>query len=110
MARHRYISLIAALLIPIIVCCGRYHPILKLIKRYPQTDNAEIVTVVPEEAIFIGTIKMVPRDEPFPHVDSNRILFKNLIKCSAKAGARYIYIISHYETDESWFIEAELYR
>lgn len=73
-------------------CAHKYLPIVKTERYYPPVIHAKIVDQIPAGAIYIGTIKMVPRDYAFPTSrDINKAL-NNMLEAAAHAGARYVYI------------------
>ena len=107
-------------------CSHKYLPIVQLTKNYPPVEHARYVNVVPESAVFIGTIKVVPRDYSFETRKDYKAAIYNLQEAAAKTGANYIYVtyVSAQNSDyyskffnaltadygEGFTIEAELYR
>lgn len=107
-------------------CSHKYLPIVKATKYYPPTSNAMIVDVVPADAIYIGTIKVVPRDYSFETSSDRKIAINNLREAAAKAGANYIYLTNMVRQNDDYYyrffnaitedygegytIEAEMYR
>lgn len=104
----------------------KYLPIVKTNKYYPPVKTAEYVEAVPDTAIYIGTIKVVPRDYSFETRRDYETAINNLKEAAANAGANFIYVTyvaapnrDYYyrffnaiteDYGEGFVIEAELYR
>lgn len=109
-----------------ISCSHKYLPIVKTKGYYAPVPTAKYVEMVPSSAVYIGTIKVVPRDYSFETKSDYDIAIRNLQEAAAKAGANYIYVtyVSVPSKDyyyhffnavtqsfgEGLVIEAELYR
>ena len=107
-------------------CSHKYMPIVKTNRYYPPTPSAAFVDKVPADAIYIGTIKVVPRDYSFQTRSDYETAIRNMQEAAAKAGANYIYVmyVTAPNTDyynrffnfviedygDGFIIEAELYR
>ena len=109
-----------------ISCSHKYLPIVKTNGYYAPVPTAKYVEVVPASAVYIGTIKAVPRDYSFATKSDYEIAIRNLQEAAAKAGANYIYVTyvsapnkdyyNHFfnavtqSFGEGLVIEAELYK
>ena len=117
---------IAVICIVLMGCTHKYLPMVKTLRYYPPVSHAVIVDSIPQEAEYIGTIKLVPRDYQFETRSDKQVIFDNLKEAAAKAGANYIYITNltaqsqdyYYrffnaiteDWGEGFVLEAELYR
>ena len=117
---------VCLVLVMLVGCSHKYLPIVKTTQYYPPVEHAEYVKLVPLSAIYIGTIKVVPRDYSFETRSDYETAIKNLQEAAAKAGANYIYVtrVTAQSADyyykffnavtedfgEGFTIEAELYR
>ncbi|MBQ7532054.1 MAG: hypothetical protein IJT12_10185 [Paludibacteraceae bacterium] len=107
-------------------CSHKYLPIVKTDRYYPPATTAQYVEQVPVSAVYIGTIKVVPRDYSFETRRDNETAIRNLQEAAAQAGANYIYVTyvtapnkDYYyrffnavteDFGEGFVVEAELYR
>lgn len=121
---NRFISVILILIVT--SCSHKYLPIVKTNRSYPPVELAQYVEQVPANAIYIGTIKVVPRDYSFETRRDYETAIRNLQEAAAKAGANYIYVTyvtapnkDYYyrffnavteDFGEGFVVEAELYR
>lgn len=119
-----FASLISVMVL--VSCSHKYLPIVKTTKYYPPTANAMIVDSVPADAIYIGTIKVVPRDYSFETRSDRRTAVNNMREAAAKAGANYLYLVNMVRQNDDYYfrffnavtesfgegytIEAEMYR
>lgn len=110
----------------LIGCAHKYLPIVKTNRYYTPVQTAVYVDQVPTTAVYMGTIKVVPRDYSFQTRRDYKTAIKNLLEAAAKAGANYIYVTyvtapnkDYYcrffnavteDFGEGFVIEAELYR
>jgi hypothetical protein len=100
--------------------CSSFVPIVKTYGYYPPTNMAIIVENVPVDAEYIGTIAIHPNDHPLIRGWDKERLYIKLKEASAKAGARYIYIVNvessnvdywfNYDNGDGYSVRAELYR
>ena len=120
------ILIMGAFAIMCISCSHKYLPMVKATKYYPPTSVAIIVDSVPADAIYIGTIKVVPRDYSFETRSDRQIAINNMREAAAKAGANYLYIVNMVRQNDDYYyrffnavtessgegytIEAEMYR
>ena len=107
-------------------CSHKYLPIVKTVRYYPPVKMAQYVKQVPTTAVYIGTIKVVPRDYSLETRRDYEIAIRNLQEAAAQAGANYIYVTYvtapnkdyyyHFfnaiteDFGEGFVVEAELYR
>jgi len=119
-----YVVLIGVIIL--VSCSHKYLPIVKATRYYPSTANAMIVDSVPADAIYMGTIKVVPRDYSFETKSDRRIAVNNMREAAAKAGANYLYLVNMVRQNDDYYfrffnavtesfgegytIEAEMYR
>lgn len=116
MKRLLFLSLIA---LGMQACSPAFVPIVRTYGYHTPNDYAMIVSTVPDDVTYIGTISIVPNDYTFIRSNDYSLATRILKEQAARAGARYIYIIKSVNTNdgywwekdwgEGFIIEAELY-
>ncbi len=111
--------LIGLICLVFVGCFPAFVPIVKVDGYYRPTQSAQLVNEIPEDAIYIGTIKLVPHDlAGFRSRNIDKVYYL-LQHESAKVGARYIYVTNLTRRpidyiweylDSGYTIQAELYR
>lgn len=101
--------------------CRIITPIVKPIKNYSPRPYAELFDYIPDNTIFIGTIKIVPGDDAFIRSERRKQrAIKKMQKEAAKVGADYVVITDIQKNNKDYFfdvaysdgytIEGEMFR
>lgn len=102
-----HIGLIAFACACVLSGCMILTPIVKPIKYYaPRNHSAEIVGYIPDGAIFIGTIKIVPGDDALIRSERRKQqALKKLQEEAAKVGADYIVITGIQKNNRDYLLD-----
>ena len=101
--------------------CGATVPIVKPVAYYPPRAYAQIVGYIPQNSIYIGTIKLVPRGDALVRSEQQKVrVMKRLQESAAEAGADFVVVkdiqrsnkdyLLDWNFSDGYTIEGEMFR
>ena len=105
-------KVIKILLFCTITCCfnacfmlNRLQPIVHVTTYCPARPYATLVTEIPANTKYLGTVKIVPGDDNLISSFNKEKVMNKLLKEAAKVGADYVYIKSIEKTNKDYAID-----
>jgi hypothetical protein len=84
---------------------NRLQPIVHVTTYCPARPYATLVTEIPANTKYLGTVKIVPGDDNLISSFNKEKVMNKLLKEAAKVGADYVYIKSIEKTNKDYAID-----